>query len=130
VATRARVYESLDPISREEAEEALGSDEPRRISRALLRLSLHGPDWEHAERRATELLDHPDVWVRRNACTAPGHISRLHGRLDVNVAFAALVALLDDPEVVDWADLALDDVEHYLKLDRRRFKRRKRNAGA
>jgi len=125
----ALVYESLDPITAEAAEAVFRTGSPREISRAILRLSLHGPDWELAERRGLELTAHPDVWVRRNAATALGHISRVHGKLDLDLAMPALVALLRDPEVADYADAALDDVEHYLGADRHQYLGRRRTAG-
>lgn len=115
--------EDAGPISVRAAERAIASGEPREISLALLRLALHGPDWARAERLAHEHLDHPDVWVRRNAATSLGHIARVHGQLDVPTALRVLQALREDPEVTDWADAALDDFEMYLGIptDRRRY---------
>src|SRR6185312_14091062 len=93
----------------------------RKILRALLRLSLHGPDFAYAERKALEHADHPDVWVRRNVATALSHVSRVHGSIDVNAVMMTLVKSLDDPEVADWADFALDEVEMYMHTDRRHY---------
>ena len=122
------VYESLNPITSEEAESVFRTGQPREISRALLRLSLHGPDWGLAERRALEFLSHPDAWVRRNAATSLGHISRLARKLDVDTAVPALLALMADEEASAWAGDAPDDIEHYLKIDRRRFIGREKSA--
>jgi len=118
---RARGYEPMDPISVRQAEQWLASGDPRKILRALLRLSLHGPDFAYAERKALEHADHPDVWVRRNVATALSHVSRVHGSIDVNAVMRTLVKFLDDPEVADWADFALDEVEMYMDTDRRRY---------
>lgn len=106
--------EGAGPIEPAAAERALASGDPREISLALLRLALHGPDFARAERLAHDHLGHPDVWVRRNAATALGHIARVHGRLDVDAALTALHALREDLELTDWADAALDDFEMYL----------------
>ncbi|HEX5725949.1 MAG TPA: hypothetical protein VFX98_10825, partial [Longimicrobiaceae bacterium] len=110
----------------EEAAEAFASGLPREISRALLRLALHGPDWRLAEERALEHVSHPDAWVRRNAATSLGHIARVSGRLDARAAVPALLLMTADPEVADYADAALDDLEHYLGIDRQDFIGRKR----
>jgi len=32
-----------------------------------------------------------------------------------------LLSLLDDPEVADWADYSLDELELYMKTDHRRY---------
>ena len=121
MTVHARGYEPMDPIPLREAEQWLASGDPRLILRALLRLSLHGPDFALAEMKALEIADHPDVWVRRNAATALSHVSRVHGSIDLDAVMTALVRLLDDPEVVDWADFALDEVEMYMNSDRRRY---------
>lgn len=99
----------------------IASGDPVAIMYALLRLSLHGPDFAYAEQRALEYVGHPDPWVRRNAATALGHVARVHGSCDLDAVMAALVAMLDDPEACDWADAALDDVEHAMNADRRRY---------
>jgi hypothetical protein len=110
--------QGLGPITAEAADRALASGDPGEISMALLRLALHGPDWERAERLARKHTGHPAVWVRRNAATALGHVARVHGRLDLDLSLPELNRLLDDPEVRDWADAALDDVETYLGVKR------------
>jgi len=106
--------EDMGPISLARAERAIGSGDPREISLALLRLALHGPDWVRAEQLAHAHVHHEDVWVRRNAATALGHIARVHGQLDTDAALRALHVLREDPELTDWADAALDDFEMYL----------------
>jgi hypothetical protein len=121
MTTKARTYEAMGPISRPEADAMLGSGDPQQVLRALLRLSLHGPDFAFAERMALEHVAHPDRWVRCNAATALGHVARVHGSIDPDAVMRALVALLDDPHASSWADDALDDVEHAMKTDRSRY---------
>jgi len=121
MTVRARGYEPMDPITIRQAEQWFASDDPRKILRALLRLSLHGPDFAYAERKALEHAEHPDVWVRRNVATALSHVSRVHGSIELDRVMATLATLLNDPEVVDWADFALDEVELYMNTDRRRY---------
>lgn len=121
MTVRARRYQTLGPITRGVAERWLASGDPGRIIYALLRLSLNGPDFAYAERMALEHAFHSDVWVRRNAATALSHVSRLHGSIDLDSVMATLISLLDDPEVLDWADYSLDEVEMYMSTNRRRY---------
>lgn len=111
-----RREDRLWPRSFKAAETALHSGDPRRIGRALLTLALNG--YDVAERRALEHLRHPDVWVRRNAATSLGHVARVVGELDVDRVVPALLALMADPKVYGEADDALDDVEHFLGVNR------------
>jgi hypothetical protein len=108
------VYEELAPISQSAAEAAFASGDARIIGPALLRMALHGPDWRLAERRALQHLSHPDVWVRRNASTALGHVARLTRSLDLDTAVPALKRLLADPDVSGYAEDALDDIEVFV----------------
>jgi hypothetical protein len=112
---------TLGPIRRDVAARWLASEEPTLVMYALLRLSLHGPDFAFAERMALEHAAHPDAWVRRNAATALSHVARLHGSVDLEAVMTTLVNMLDDPEAFGWADDALDELEIYMKTDRRRY---------
>ena len=116
----ARRY-GLGPIRRDVAERWLASDDPQRVMYALLRLSLNGPDFAFAERMALEHATHPDEWVRRNAATALSHVARIHGSIDLDAVMTTLVKMLDDPEASGWADDALDEIEIFMKTDRRRY---------
>jgi hypothetical protein len=109
---------TLGPIRRDVAARWLASEEPSLVIDALLRLSLNGPDFEYAERMALEHAFHPDVWVRRNAATALSHVARLHGSIDLDHVMQTLLSLMDDPEVIDWADYSLDELELYMNTDR------------
>ena len=116
----ARRY-GLGPIRRDVADRWLASDDPRRVMYALLRLSLNGPDFALAEKAAIENATHPDEWVRRNAATALSHVARIHGSIDVDAVMATLVKMLDDPEAGGWAEDSLEELEMYMKTDRRRY---------
>jgi len=121
VTARGRGYEPMDPISARQAEQWFASGDPRKILRALLRLSLHGPDFAYAEKMALDYADHPDIWVRRNAATALSHVARIHGSIDLDAVMTTLVHMLDDPEVAGWADDSLDELEIYMNTDRRHY---------
>ena len=116
----AGIYEQLDEIGRDEAEAAFAAG-GREIGVVLLRLAMHWHDWAYVERRCLDFVRHPDVWVRRNAATALGHLARIHGRLHVERVMPALMTLWADPDVSGWADDALDDVETFCKVERKRW---------
>ena len=108
------VYEEIGPLSREQAEAAFASGDGPRIGRALLSLALNGKDWEYAESRCLDFITHPDVWVRRNACTSLGHLARLHGALHLDRVFPALLAARSDPETSGYAEDALSDIQVFM----------------
>jgi len=96
----ARGYEPMVPIAPAEGEAMLRSGDARQILRALLWLSMHGPDFAVAERWPLDHASHPDPWVRRNAATALGHVARVHGSIDLDEVMSTLIALLDDPDTL------------------------------
>jgi hypothetical protein len=108
------IDQGMGPIVPAAAERALASGDPGEISMALLRMALHGPDWQRAEEAARGFTTHPDAWVRRNPATALGHVARVRGTIDRDLSVPALARLLDDAEVAGWAEAALDDVEMYV----------------
>jgi hypothetical protein len=112
---------TLGPIRRDVADRWLASEDPEKVMYALLRLSLHGPDFAFAERMALEHTSHPDAWVRRNAATALLHVARLNGSVDLDAVMTTLVKQLDDPEAFGWAEDALDSIEIWMETDRRRY---------
>jgi uncharacterized protein YaeQ len=112
-------YESLEPMDRDDADTILRGSDADAISLALLRLALHDPDRAAVEDRCIKLAEHPSVWVRRNAATALGHLARLHGALDLNRTIPLLRGLSTDPEVHDWAEDALNDIDLFLGIDSR-----------
>jgi len=120
VTLSVRKY-GLGPIRRDVADRWLASDDPRKVMYALLRLSLNGPDFPFAERKALENASHPDEFVRRNVINALVHVARLHGSIDLPAVMRTLLKLCEDPELSGEADCALDEIEIYMKTDRRLF---------
>jgi hypothetical protein len=123
VSSETLVDQGFGPISRERAERAFATGDPQEILRALLRLSLHGPNFAEAESLALDYARHPDLWVRCNAATALGHIARVHGKLDLARVFPVLLEQMADPQVRPFAEDALDDIDNHLKVDPRKPQR-------
>ncbi len=108
------IYESLKPISNEDAQIALSSSDVERINDALLRLSLFSPDWRSIQGVCLRFLKHPAADVRGLAATCLGHLARLHRILDLEIVVPALKSLLDDPQAGGRAQDALDDINVYI----------------
>ncbi len=106
-------YEKPRPISKEEAVEALKSDDVKVVCEAILSLALHEPDWEWVEKKAVALSKHSDINVRGVAATALGHLVRLHGRISSNEVISTLKQLLADPRTAGRAEDALSDIETF-----------------
>jgi hypothetical protein len=122
VTVRRRRYVSLRAVAVLDARRALDSRHPATVRDALLRLSIHGPDFALAERLAFRYAFHPDPWMRRSAALVWSNVARARGLVDTDLAMNTLIGLLlYDPEVSGWADGALDDLEVCLGADRRLY---------
>ena len=109
-----RKYEPVLQRSRERVEEMLRSGVPEEISEALWSAAYYDPDWRWVQTQCLLMLDHSDVWVRRNAATCLGLIAVFHKKLDTLVAVAALRRVAQDPEVKPWAEDSLADIQHSM----------------
>ena len=78
VATRADLAAAL----------LAGDDEA--TSSALVGVILHDPDWSWSQDRCLELLTHSSLTVRRAAVICLGHVSRIHGQIDMEKVVPAL----------------------------------------
>lgn len=118
-------YETMDPISKEDAEKIFEGDDPKAICYALIRASmwLQDPDWVGAY--AAKFLEHPDLWVRRNACTSLSYIPRFQGKIAPPNAIQLLENLLSDPNLKDDAEVSLWDLRMFDKQFRAKRKRRR-----
>ncbi|WP_169813283.1 HEAT repeat domain-containing protein [Nocardia vaccinii] len=104
-------YQSLTPLSRDDALEMMSSSDTRVAGEAILRLALHDPDGGWVTDRALELLNNSAPEVRITAATALGHVARIHRSIDQARVVPALRRLLDDPATAGRAEDALDDIE-------------------
>ena len=115
--------QALTPISHKAAERALKGDEET-VSRTLIRLALHDDDPAYVEATCLKFAGDPRVWVRRNCATCFGHLARLHQKLDLDRVMPVLQAMLDDPDVVSYAEASLDDIEIFMRRPRTKVTRR------
>jgi hypothetical protein len=107
--------ESIEPVSREEAERAVTSADREALSRIVLAVALHDErSW--AEGFCEQLARHPDTGVRGSALLGFGHLARRFRKLDIERVQPLLEAGLADPDpwVRGQSRSAPEDVECFL----------------
>jgi hypothetical protein len=109
-------YETIDPMSREDVDAALASDDPEELLRVVLAVVLHSQDGPWASSICLRLARHGHVHVRGNAILGLGHLARRFHHLDP-VARGVIEAGLQDTEdyVRGQAESAADDAEQFLQ---------------
>lgn len=108
-------YQSVEPISRSEAELIFAGEDTRAMVLALLSLAYHDPDWQWVQNQCLQFLDASDFNLRRMATLCLGHIGRIHGTIDWDVVVPRLVSLIHDPELGGTAEDALEDIRIFVK---------------
>ena len=101
-------------VSRDEVARAFEAGDPDTLSRVLIGLAFHEPDWRWAQDRCLEALGHQSPVVRGLAATCLGHVARIHKRLELERVRPRLLALQDDPYAGGRARDALADIARFL----------------
>lgn len=103
--------------TREQVEAVLAGGAPEDLVYVPVVISMDPPDGNWAEEICLRLAAHSDPKVRGNAVLGLGHLARVVGQLNLDVALPIVRAALTDPDpwVRGQADAAADDVEHFLK---------------
>jgi hypothetical protein len=101
-------------VSRDEVERAFAGGDPDVLSRVLIAVAFHEPDWQWAQDRCLEALDHANPVVRGLAATCLAHVARIHKRLDLDRVRARLQTLTRDPLAGSRATDALVDIERFM----------------
>ena len=117
VITRKMAAETPNALSAQEVEQALQSNDPTKISRALLALALSDPDWHKTQAYCLQFLEHPDDGLRGFAAECISHLIYNQHHLDVNRVRAALLQHQSDPNkyVARKVAYALSDLELFAK---------------
>jgi hypothetical protein len=113
VITGQMAAETPNPLSAEEVEQALQSNDPTKISRALLTLALHDPDWHKTQEFCLKFLEHPDDGLRGFAAECISHLIYNQHYLDVDRVRAALLRHQSEPHkyVAGKVTYALSDLD-------------------
>lgn len=108
-------YEQPEPITSDEAEPLLRSEDLDVVCRTLVRLVHSDVDPRWAQARCVDAAASPHLAVRQTAATCIGHLARLHGKVDPAKVMPVLRRLLKDPGTQGAAEDALDDIQAFRK---------------
>ena len=72
------IFDNPPPISRAEAEVVFASGQSGLVSRVLVQVSLHDPDWHWVQEVCVRFTDDADLGIRGVAATCLGHLASLH----------------------------------------------------
>jgi hypothetical protein len=109
------IYHEIIPITREEAEIALLSNDPSVICEALLRSAYYDQDWLWVQSKCLQFVQHQNKDVRCLAVICLGHLARIHGALDTKKVVPILENLRDDPDIAGKVDDVLDDIQIFVR---------------
>ena len=107
-------YQEPQPISRDDLNAALASNDGRSISIALIRMALHEPDWEWAERICLTNLEDKRTEVKNAALTGLSHLARIHRKLHLEIVLPKIKCLLSDADSHGIAEDTLGDIGQYV----------------
>lgn len=107
-------YDPAPPISRVDALLAFKSDDVKVICGALVRMVFHEDDWQWAQDRCLEMVDHPAGDVKLVAVTCLGHVARIHGTLDIGRVLPVLRSLSTQTRFVGRVGDAMDDIRRFV----------------
>ena len=106
-------YKKIEMMSKEHALIELASNDSKRISKALLSLTLHENDYDWLSRLCIRYLNYDDRNVQSTAIQSIGHIARLHGRIDKTRVIPILEKLKKVDELSGKVEDALDDISMF-----------------
>lgn len=107
-------FQNPSEMSRQESVYFFSSGTPEEMCNALLSTALYDEDWQWAQDRCLDFLDHPNVQVKEIAIVCLGHIARIHQKLDLELVLPALKKQRDDPEFAGRVEDTLDDIQVFL----------------
>lgn len=114
--TARNKHETPGRQSRAKLSRALMSADPQTVCSALVSAALHDPDWHWVQAQCVRLSRDGNAEVRSLVATCIGHIARIHGTLDLDVAQETLARLErdSDPTVVGSVEDARDDIAQFV----------------
>jgi hypothetical protein len=110
-------YERVDPLSRDELDARLASEEPEVVADALYRAARWQEDSLWVQRLCVDGLRSPHIAVRWAAATSLGDLACWRRPLDIAVVIAALERAVDDPAISDPATFSLSMVRQFSSFD-------------
>jgi hypothetical protein len=118
-------YETIEPISKDQAESLLAKDNRETICRTLVRVAMFEPDRHWAQSQCLRFARHKDSFVRGVAATCLGHLARIHKAIDEDEVIPVVRQLLQDtdPQTRAIAEDTISDFSMYLGWNKRKIKK-------
>jgi hypothetical protein len=118
-------YETIEAISKDQAERLLAKDDRESICRTLLSVAMFEPDRHWAQSQCLRFAVNEDSFVRGVAATCLGHLARIHGAIDEDEVIPVVRQLLQDHDPVTRgsAEDAISDFSIYLGWNKRKIKK-------
>ncbi|MGH9874665.1 MAG: hypothetical protein ACRD9S_19580 [Pyrinomonadaceae bacterium] len=118
-------YETIEPISKHDAEILLARDHSETICRTLVRVAMFEPDRHWAQSECLRFATHTDAAVRGLAATCLGHLARIHKVIDEDEVMPVVRMLLkdSDSQTRAKAEDAISDFSISLGWNKRKIKK-------
>jgi hypothetical protein len=106
-------YERVNPITREQAIDALGNPDPQVVAKALYAVARSNEDTNWLEEECLKRLTSPELEIRWAAATCLGDLALFHRPLNAKRVIAALEAATEDRTIFDPASFSLSIVRQF-----------------
>lgn len=118
-------YETIELLSKDQAERLFAKDDRETICRTLVRVTMFEPDRHWAQSQCLRFASHKDSFVRGVAATCLGHVARIHGVIDEDEVIPVVRQLLcdRDPQTRAIAEDTISDFSIYLRWNKRKIKK-------
>lgn len=107
------LYQSMQPISREEAEAIFNSNDQDKIGETLVRVVYHDPDWRWVQSQCIRFTHEGDIDNHKTAITCLGHIARLHRAIDLDIVLPLLDELKQNADLAGIVEDAVADIRRF-----------------
>ena len=118
-------HETINPISKEDAERLFAKDCREAICETLVRVAMFEPDRHWSQSQCLRFAGHKDAFVRGVAATCLGHLARIHKVIDEDEVVPIVRQLLQDrdPQTRAIAEDTISDFSIYLGWNKRKIKK-------
>ncbi len=118
-------YESIEPITKDEAQRLLRRADRDTTCQTLVRVATTVSDRAWAEKECLRFATHKDAFVRGVAASCLGHLARIHKQIDEDRVIPVVRQLLQDsdPQTRAIAEDTVDDFSMYLGWNEQKIKK-------
>jgi hypothetical protein len=118
-------HETIEPISKEQAERLFAKDDREAICDTLVRVAMFETDRHWAQSQCLRFASHKDAFVRGVAATCLSHLARIHKVIDEDEVIPIVRQLLQDrdPQTRAIAEDTISDFSIYLGWNKRKIKK-------